>query len=139
MDEIDKIYGVNSWYVLDLYERYQHDPAVVDAATRDIFQRWTPSLETPCRNGSHALPAKETAPAASPVDVLKLSAALHLVQRVRDRGHMTAQLDPLGSEPPGDPGQELATHDLTPEDLKALPASVVGGPLALDAETPGKP
>ena len=49
---------------------------------------------------------------------------------VRVLGHMTAHIDPLGSEPPGDPGLELATHGLTPDDLAALPVSVVGGPLA---------
>ena len=36
-------HGPNAGYVLDLYERYQRDPASVDAATRAFFERWTPS------------------------------------------------------------------------------------------------
>jgi 2-oxoglutarate dehydrogenase E1 component len=49
---------------------------------------------------------------------------------VRELGHLTAHIDPLGSTPPGDPGLELSTHHLTTADLAALPASVVSGPLA---------
>jgi 2-oxoglutarate dehydrogenase E1 component len=66
--------------------------------------------------------------------VNKVVAAARLVRMVREMGHLAARLDPLGSEPPGDPSLELATHGLTAGDLAALPASVVGGPLAKTCE-----
>ena len=38
-------------------------------------------------------------------------------------GHLAARLDPLGSEPPGDPALDPATVDLTPELMRAIPTS----------------
>lgn len=46
---------------------------------------------------------------------------------------MAAQLDPLGSPPPGAPILELDHHKLTEADLRQLPARLVGGPGADDA------
>ena len=120
---LTEFYGPNAGYVLDLYDRYRADPASVDAATRTEFERWTPQEvskgpDANCR-------AREIA-----VDVMKVVGAARVTRLVRELGHLTAHIDPLGSEPPGDPGLELATHGLEMSDLAALPASVVGGPLA---------
>ncbi len=145
MSDLDEFYGPNAGYVLDLYERYQQDPNAVDPATRAAFGRWTPPADQPAqRNGVHPAPAPPpattapsmtpTAPPAPPVDVMKVVGAARVTRLVRELGHLTAHIDPLGSTPPGDPGLELATHGLTPEDLAALPPSVVGGPLAEKAK-----
>ena len=48
-------------------------------------------------------------------DVMKVVGAARVTRLVRELGHLTAHIDPLGSEPPGDPGLELATHGLTTE------------------------
>ncbi|MGE5813939.1 MAG: 2-oxoglutarate dehydrogenase E1 component, partial [Acidobacteriota bacterium] len=45
-------------------------------------------------------------------------------------GHLAAQLDPLGTEPNGDPSLDPSTHNLTSDDLQRLPASVVKGAAA---------
>ena len=34
--------GLNRGYVLEQYEKYRRDPSSVDAATRELFQQWTP-------------------------------------------------------------------------------------------------
>ncbi len=60
--------------------------------------------------------------------------AARLVRLIRELGHLEAHIDPLGSEPPGDPGLELETHNLTTEALAALPANVVSGPLSGGAQ-----
>ena len=39
MSEWREFGGVNEGYVLELYERFQQDPASVDAATRALFER----------------------------------------------------------------------------------------------------
>src|ERR1051325_1778919 len=39
-----------------------------------------------------------------------------------------AQLDPLGSEPPGDPTLDPSFHDVSEEDLEKLPSSVLNAP-----------
>jgi len=121
MSDLNEFYGPNAGYVLDLYDRYLKDPISVDPATQAIFAEWTPQEYSPP-------PAQYEAVAA--IDVMKVVGAARVTRLVRELGHLTAHIDPLGSEPPGDPGLELATHGLNTDDLAALPASVVGGPLA---------
>ena len=130
MSDLEEFYGPNAGYVLDLYERYQQNPDAVDPATRDTFQDWNPvAAPPPARNGNGAVPAA-SAPAVPPVDVMKVVHAARVTRLVRELGHLTAHIDPLGSVPPGDPSLELSSHGLNEADLAALPASLVGGPLA---------
>jgi 2-oxoglutarate dehydrogenase E1 component len=136
MSDLDEFYGPNAGYVLDLYDRYRQNPEAVDPATRAAFQTWTPPAEgLPKRNGNSngyaPLPSlPETAAPAPSIDVMKVVMAARVTRLVRELGHLTSHIDPLGSEPPGDPGLQLATHGLTTADMAALPSSVVGGPLA---------
>ena len=131
---LDNYYGPNAGYVLDLYERYRQNPDAVDAATRAAFADWTPSAEAPAADTSaDTFPAAPSAPVPAAMDVMKIVGAARVTRLVREMGHLTAHVDPLGSEPPGDPGLELEFHGITPEDLTALPAAVIGGPLAEDA------
>jgi 2-oxoglutarate dehydrogenase E1 component len=51
-------------------------------------------------------------------------AASTYVSRVRSHGHLAAHLDPLGSEPEGDPGLDPEALGLTPEIQTKLPAKV---------------
>jgi 2-oxoglutarate dehydrogenase E1 component len=137
MSDLEEFYGPNAGYVLDLYERYQQDPASVDTATRETFHDWNPVVPPPPhRNGNGAAPppSPATAQIISQTDVMKIVGAARVTRMVRELGHLTSHIDPLGSEPPGDPGLEIATYDLTPDDLAALPAIVIGGPLAEGAE-----
>ncbi|MEW6637419.1 MAG: 2-oxoglutarate dehydrogenase E1 component, partial [Actinomycetota bacterium] len=64
------------------------------------------------------------------VDVEKVVGAAKYIRSIRDFGHSVARLDPLGSEPPGDPALDPSFHDITEEDLEAMPSSIVGGPVA---------
>jgi 2-oxoglutarate dehydrogenase E1 component len=118
--------GPNAGYAAELYERYLQDPNSVDAATRSVFENWIAAQESAVP--AAAIPAVGTAPAS--IDILRVVGAARLARLIRELGHLAAHVDPLGSDPPGDPGLELATHGLQTGDLAALPPSVVGGPLA---------
>lgn len=120
MDTLKDFHGPNAGYVLELYERFQRDPAAVDAATRAYFEQWSP-------------PSEGIEPGAAP-NVDKIVSVVNLAQAIREYGHLAAQLDPLGSPPPGDPSLELAGYGLSEADLAELPASLVGGPIAAAAE-----
>jgi len=121
--------GVNAGYVLELYERYRQNPESVDPATRKAFESWTPTeLDAVAGPKGPALPA--SADVTTPNDVRVVVGAANLAESIRRYGHLAARLDPLGSEPPGDPSLSTHAHGITDEDLKALPASLVGGPLA---------
>src|SRR5271166_156301 len=53
-----------------------------------------------------------------------VQAATTFVSRVRSHGHLAAHLDPLGSEPEGDPGLDPVALGLTHEVLAKLPADI---------------
>ncbi|HEY6286544.1 MAG TPA: thiamine pyrophosphate-dependent enzyme, partial [Ktedonobacteraceae bacterium] len=119
MYDLQTFYGPNAGYVLELYERYRQNPASVDDVTRAIFNAWSPEDQLALEKGV----AAETAP----IEVFKIVAASALAQAIRSRGHLGAHLDPLGSEPLGDPALLTETHGVSDEDLAQLPPGVVGG------------
>ncbi len=80
------------------------------------------------------LPATSAAPAPAPSSVLPalavddlrhVAAAYALVRAHRNFGHLAAHLDPLGSEPPGDPSLDVGRLGLTPEIMARIPAEVL--------------
>lgn len=69
-------------------------------------------------------------PATSPVregqaDLYHVAAAMALVKAHRTHGHLAARLDPLGSEPIGDPALDPTPLGLTPESMVAIPKAVL--------------
>jgi 2-oxoglutarate dehydrogenase E1 component len=63
-------------------------------------------------------------------EVSAAAAAAALAHSIRLLGHRAARVDPLGSQPPGDPHLDFGAYGLREQDLSTLPASVVVGPLA---------
>lgn len=110
--------GLNAGYVLELYERYLENPDSVDEQTRQHFETWTPPEDL------------EDAPSVDAIDARVVTAAATLAESLRRYGHLAAQIDPLGSRPHGDASLALETYGITEADLKRLPASVIGGPIA---------
>ncbi len=120
MDNLETFYGPNAGYVLDLYERYRQNPSSVDENTRQIFARWAPVAQ-------ESVAAPSTSAASAPFDVSQVVAAAALAHAIRERGHLGAHLDPLGTPPVGDPALLPETHGIREEDLERFPASIVGG------------
>ena len=58
-------------------------------------------------------------------DLKHVAAATALVRAIRRLGHRAARLDPLGSEPPGDPSLDPAPLGLTTEAMARIPADVL--------------
>jgi 2-oxoglutarate dehydrogenase E1 component len=54
-----------------------------------------------------------------------VQAATSLVKAHRTHGHLAARLDPLGSEPEGDPALDPADLGLTPELMARIPAKIL--------------
>ncbi len=122
-----QFYGPNLGYVLELYERYREDPASVDEGAREFFESWRP----PRSNGAGANGGgAAAAPGGVELDVEKAVGASKHVRHIRDFGHRAAKLDPLGSEPPGDPTLDPEFYRITDEDLETLPPLIIGGPIA---------
>jgi 2-oxoglutarate dehydrogenase E1 component len=117
-----QFYGPNLGYVLELYERYREDPGSVDERTREFFETWSPPRIS--ANGRAASGKAEAA------DVEKDVGASKFIRHIRDFGHMAARLDPLGSEPPGDPTLDPSFYRISEKDLEDLPTLIIGGPVA---------
>ena len=101
---VGRFEGVNAGYVLELYEKYRQNPESVDAATRAAFEGWNPAELEPSARVTASAPATQTS-----ADVHAVVAATILADSIRRYGHLAAQLDPLGSTPPGDPSLSPAT------------------------------
>jgi 2-oxoglutarate dehydrogenase E1 component len=111
--------GLNRGYVLELYERFRQDPQSVDAATREMFEQWTPPSTD-----------EQLAEPSSSATLQKAVGAFSLMQALRRYGHLAATLDPLGLRKPiGDPSLLPQTHGITDDDLRNLPAALSNSPL----------
>ncbi len=137
--------GLNSGYARALLEEYLENPDSVPTEWRTLFESGDsdlvaahPGLKRLLErlgdgNGAAAPPA--AAPAAPPREAVPLddellgavAAAMALVKAHRMHGHLGAHLDPLGSEPVGDPAlePELLVPKLTTELQEQIPASVL--------------
>jgi len=118
-------HGANAGYILELYERYQQSPDAFDAATRRFFEQWTPQLAD---NVSQVMASD------SLIDMQKVVGAIGYAQAIRLYGHLEAKLDPLGQPSPSDPELNPAMHGVTLDDLRALPAALIDGPLAQNSD-----
>jgi 2-oxoglutarate dehydrogenase E1 component len=151
--------GLNAGFARDLFEEYLENPEAVPSEWRRLFESGDseivathPGLVRLLEAAGNGHPAAEPAPAvpapapaaqaAEPVsDELlgAVAAGMALVKAHRMHGHLAAHLDPLGSEPPGDPAlePERLIPKLTPELQARVPAAVlrmyVGGDTLADA------
>ena len=141
--------GLNSGYARLLLEDYLENPDAVPAEWRELFESGDSELvsshpgllrllETLDRGNGHAAAPEapavaESAPAApvtGEIDETLLggvAAAMALVKAHRMHGHLAARLDPLGSEPLGDPAldETRLIPPLTPELQERIPAKLL--------------
>lgn len=137
----------NVGYVQDLLEQYSRDPESVPSEWREIFM--SPDLmaasgllipdglpvaqvvngrlaDITSTNGAATAAPPPAAVSASDSDVLSLiSRATQYINAFREHGHRLANIDPLGSEPPGHPELDPAFFGTSLEELASIPASVV--------------
>ena len=111
-------------------------PARVPAAAPPVAQK--PSAVQPQAPELQPTPPVQQLVAAivPDTDLLRaVASAMALVDAIRSHGHLAARLDPLGSEPLGDPALDEAELDvpLPPETQARVPAPILG--VHVDGET----
>ncbi len=87
-----------------------------------------PPSPAPAAAASAAAESLDSTATGAPVgeELLRaVQAASTLVSRYRSHGHLAARLDPLDSEPEGDPGLDPEPLGLTPEIQARIPAKVL--------------
>src|SRR6266480_478695 len=149
--------GLNTGYAALLLEQYLDNPGAVPEEWRDLFEsepevllRRQPGLarllELAAADGDgpaaqlaappppvaalapEPTPPPTPAPAAVDEELLGgIAAAMALVKAIRMHGHLAARLDPLGSEPVGDPALEPERPEppLTPELQARIPTKLL--------------
>ncbi|MFN2468837.1 MAG: 2-oxoglutarate dehydrogenase E1 component [Gaiellaceae bacterium] len=137
--------GLNSGFAQALLEDYLESPEAVPSEWRALFESGASELVAAhpglrrllerldaAGNGRATLPAPP-APAPAPARAVDdellggVAAAMALVKAIRMHGHLAARLDPLGSEPVGDPAlePERLVPPLTPELQARIPAALL--------------
>ncbi len=145
--------GLNAGYARLLFEDYLENPDAVPPEWRELFESGDSDLvathpgllrlleKLAAENGANGHPA-QAAPAAAPpppsaeppapaaIDETLLggvAAAMALVKAHRMHGHLAARLDPLGSEPLGDPAldETRLIPPLTPELQERIPTGLL--------------
>jgi 2-oxoglutarate dehydrogenase E1 component len=154
---VERIDGPNAGYARLLLDEYLANPEAVPAEWRELFERGDSDLarELPGlarlldalradENGRASAPAPTalaptapapSAPAAAPAEapaadetlLAGVAAATALLRSYRSRGHLAARLDPLGTEPVGDPALDPGRYvpRLTPELQRRIPARIL--------------
>src|SRR5215831_170815 len=146
MHDVD---GVNAGYARLLLDEYLDNPESVPPEWRALFEsgdsdllrgmpgvaRLLEHLPAPVSDGQsngrgngRAAVAEAAPPAAVDRELMgAVAAGMALVKAHRMHGHLAARLDPLGSEPVGDPALDPLRLEprLTPELQSRVPASVL--------------
>jgi 2-oxoglutarate dehydrogenase E1 component len=137
--------GLNAGFARDLLEDYLENPEAVPTEWRELFESGRSDIVAThpglarllerTGNGQPAAPAAPAAPEPPPAEAPPVTdellgavaAAMALIKAQRMHGHLAAHLDPLGSEPPGDPAlePERLIPKLTPELQARVPANVL--------------
>jgi len=136
--------GLNAGYAALLLDDYLENPGAVPEEWRKLFEQAGSELLAAGHPGLARLlvaaevgdgrPVAPVPPAPAPPAILAeellggVAAAMALVEAQRTHGHLAARLDPLGSEPLGDPAldETRLIPPLTPGLQARIPASLLG-------------
>ena len=115
----------NDGYVAEAYEAYRRDPASVDESWRQFF-KFAESLSPVTQPGT-----SEKIDASL---LKRVAGAAALIDSIRAYGHLAAEIDPLGTRPPGTPELTPEFHGITEADLRTIPGDALGAPESTAAE-----
>src|SRR3954468_5325340 len=141
-DETSVLSGGNAAFIAELYARFVEDPGSVDQSWREFFSMLSDDARavlnelkgaSGARQRTRVIGVEEPQAAKKPANgkangtidvatargaILDSLRALSLIRNYRTRGHLQANLDPLGLEPPKPhPELEIGHYGFTEADL----------------------
>jgi 2-oxoglutarate dehydrogenase E1 component len=123
------IQGAESGRFLQIVEAYlQGENGFYDGVFASLGAKLGPPPVPPAPAAAAAVAREAPAAPSAPVDedlLQAVQAATSLLKAHRTHGHLAARLDPLGTEPEGDPALEPTTVGLTPEIMARIPAKIL--------------
>lgn len=115
MSDFSHIANAHPAYIESLYNQFVQDPKSVDASWHDFFSGFDYAFQ----NGDHASTPNGVAGASLDFEhIAKELKVLALIKAYRIRGHMDANIDPVGEFEDPDAKLDLASYHLTEADLK---------------------
>jgi 2-oxoglutarate dehydrogenase E1 component len=102
---------------------YESVAADLDVDPAPLAAAHPAAASAPPLGGPAAAPATPGQPDEELLGAVQ--AATSLLKGYRTHGHLAARLDPLGSEPKGDPAIQPESLNLTPELMARIPASIL--------------
>lgn len=111
------LYGPNLGYVLEMYEKYREDPLSVHDEIRAYFQVWEGALFYHDK--------QEQKQAYSENWFQKIKSAIKLADKIRDYGHLAADIYPLNNHVFERSHIEPARYGLEESDLALIPAEII--------------
>jgi 2-oxoglutarate dehydrogenase E1 component len=138
-------FGVNTGFVEELYAQYQENPENVDASWRSFFEMQRgAAVSVPAQHPKNGAARSVPPPPSSEPDrkmqttplsnqdllakVVTRARVFQLVNAYRVRGHLFADVDPLGVPPRAPPELDLANFELNQADLdKQFPTVDLAG------------
>ncbi len=120
----------NDGVIAEQFERYRHDPTSVDETWRQYFAMaqalFAGDAGSSGAAASSATTSSNAAGGGYDLRMLKkVAGAASLLQAIREYGHLAVQLDPLGAVPPGADELTNAYHEVTDDDLAAIPGEAL--------------
>jgi 2-oxoglutarate decarboxylase len=121
------IQGAESGRFLELVEgRLQGEHEFYENVFASLGVELGPAPKAPSPAAAAAPPAAPLQATAPDEQMLQaVQAASTLVHRFRSHGHLAARLDPLGSEPEGEPQLDPEAAGLTPHVMAQIPARIL--------------
>ncbi len=124
------IQGAESGRFLALIEEYlrgEHDFYELAFGSMGVELGVAPVTPAPTARPTEVPTAAPPVPSGPDWELLEAAqAATALLKAFRTHGHLAAHLDPLGSEPEGDPSLDPEYVGLTPELMARIPARLLG-------------
>jgi 2-oxoglutarate dehydrogenase E1 component len=119
---IHEDFGVNQGLVEELYLRYRENPSLVDEEWRRFFEGLPPSA-VKSKNGNGGTTT------AAVIDMAHAHQArvTALVEAYRSRGHLSANIDPLGLMPRSDDELNLSKYGLDAADTRTTYSTDIPG------------
>jgi multifunctional 2-oxoglutarate metabolism enzyme len=121
------IQGAESGQFLQVVEQYlqgEHD--FYEQVFSDLGATLAAAPAPPAIKPAPPAPAEAPAEAAPSEELLQaVQAATSLIKAHRTHGHLAARLDPLGSEPEGDPALDPEPLGLTEEIMRQIPSKIL--------------
>ncbi|HKH22489.1 MAG TPA: multifunctional oxoglutarate decarboxylase/oxoglutarate dehydrogenase thiamine pyrophosphate-binding subunit/dihydrolipoyllysine-residue succinyltransferase subunit, partial [Solirubrobacterales bacterium] len=115
----------------DFYESVAEDLGVDPEAVSAAHAAAASAPPLPAAGGPAGAPGVAGKPDTELLQAVQ--AATSLLKAYRTHGHLAARLDPLGSEPKGDPAIQPENLNLTPELMAQIPAEILR--LGVEGET----